>query len=68
MTATELLIEAMSKFSTAEPDGCVVVWMDEEETVSFMANCGNVGTIGMMEYAKHSCLNALKLSEEDHGR
>lgn len=66
MTGSELLIEAMEKFSLAEPESALVVWVDEENVIHMLANCANHEIIGMGHYAIASCTRYLMNFESDH--
>lgn len=52
MTASETLIEVMSRFSEAEPIAVLIVWTDENGDACCKSNCGHTQTIGMAQYAQ----------------
>jgi hypothetical protein len=59
MTASETMIEVMSRFQKAEPLDVLIVWTDEEGGVSVKSNCTHTRTIGMAKYAEALAMNTL---------
>lgn len=59
MTASETLIEVMSRFQNAEPEAVLIVWTDADGEVCCRSNCSHTKTIGLAEYAKALALATL---------
>ena len=58
MSPTELLIEALERFGSAEPIDCIIVYTDEQGQIQWRSNTRHhVVQIGMLELCKSCILN-----------
>ena len=65
LTATETIMDVMTRFSAAEPEHVMVVWTDEKGCITLLSNCGHALIIGMSEFCKQSAINAIFRDDDE---
>lgn len=58
-TASELLMSVLDDFSKVEGKQIVIIYTNEDETVTLKTNTTNTHVVGMCEYAKAAAMESI---------